>query len=50
MWEGPEHILEAEARELHRREEIERDIVNLPEDEREAAALDERRFNDEHER
>ena len=50
MWEGPEHILDAEARELHRREETERDIANLPEDEREAATLDKRRNNDEHER
>ena len=50
MWEGPEHILDTEARELHRREETERGIVNLPEDEREAAELDERRSNDEHER
>ena len=50
MWEGPYNILDVEMREQLRREEAENFIASLPEDEREAAAMDEKRNINEYER
>ncbi len=50
MWEGPDHILDVEMCEQLRRQEAKEYIASLPEDEREAAALDEERNINEYER
>ena len=50
MWEGPDHILDVEMCEQLRREEAEEFIASLPEDERAAAAMDEKRNIHEYER
>lgn len=50
MWEGPCNILDAEMWEQLRREEAENCIASLPEDEREAAAMDEKRNINDYER
>ena len=50
MWEGLDHILDVEMCEQLHREEAEKFIASLPEDERAAAAMDERRNIHEYER
>ena len=47
IWDGPEHILNIEPRNLDHRDKAEQKTTNLPDDEQDAALMDQRRnFNE----